>query len=360
MKTLLLLLLCRMSSSVKYSLTFMSTGFSGVPNMPDFMITTEFGQMQPEYCDSNKIIRSYPGFWEKVNQIDPQILKLYSEGCFEIHPLVYKGVINKLKENNTNEAVHILQGMVGCEWDESTGDVTPFLRRGYDGEDFMELDMKTFTWIVQNPLAAPIKQMWETNPGTKTILRQFYTEICPHWLKTFVSVGPLKETELPSVSLLQKTPSSPVSCHATGFYPNTALMFWRKDGEEIHENVEHGEILHNHDWTFQLSVKLEVSSIPPEDWRRYDCVFQFSGLENNITTILDKNMIRTNLVSPSEFPSGAVIGGCVGLLLLLLCITGLFFWKRKNNGFRPTNTSDSSEKTSDPSQRSETVEQVVP
>ncbi|XP_041867649.1 major histocompatibility complex class I-related gene protein-like isoform X1 [Melanotaenia boesemani] len=331
MKTLLLILLCRMSSSVKYSLTYLASGFSGVPNMPDLMITAEFGQMQVDYCDSNKTRRSYPGFWGKVNQIDPQILKWYNERCFETQPLVYKGVISRLKENNPNEAVHILQTMGGCGWDERTGDVSSFLRHGYDGEDFMEMDMKTLAWIVQNPLAAPIQQMWAANLAAKTNWMQFFTEVCPEWLKKFVSIGPLKEKELPSVSLLQKTPSSPVSCHTTGFYPNTALMFWRKDGEEIHENVEHGEILPNHDWTFQLSVKLNVSSIPPEDWRRYDCVFQLSGLENNITTILDKNMIRTNLVSPSEFPSGAVIGGCVGLLLLLLCITGLFFWKRKNN-----------------------------
>ncbi|XP_041867647.1 major histocompatibility complex class I-related gene protein-like isoform X2 [Melanotaenia boesemani] len=348
MKTLLLLLFaCRMSSSVKHSLTYMASGFSGVPNMPDYMMTGEFGQIQVDYCDSNKTRRSYPGLWEKLNQIDPEILKFLNEQCFEIQPLFFKGVISGLKENNTNEAVHILQGITGCGWDERTGDRSPILRRGYDGENFMELDMKTFTWIVQNPLAAPIKQMWDANPAVKAYLKRFFTEICPQWLKKLVSLGLLKETELPSVSLLQKTPSSPVSCHATGFYPNTALMFWRKDGEEIHENVEHGEILPNHDWTFQLSVKLNVSSIPPEDWRRYDCVFQLSGLENNITTILDKNMIRTNL----EFPSGAVIGGCVGLLLLLLCITGLFFWKRNNNGFRPTNTSDSSEKTSDSSQR---------
>ncbi|XP_041867648.1 major histocompatibility complex class I-related gene protein-like isoform X3 [Melanotaenia boesemani] len=282
MKTLLLLLFaCRMSSSVKHSLTYMASGFSGVPNMPDYMMTGEFGQIQVDYCDSNKTRRSYPGLWEKLNQIDPEILKFLNEQCFEIQPLFFKGVISGLKENNTNEAVHILQGITGCGWDERTGDRSPILRRGYDGENFMELDMKTFTWIVQNPLAAPIKQMWDANPAVKAYLKRFFTEICPQWLKKLVSLGLLKET----------------------------------------------------------------------DWRRYDCVFQLSGLENNITTILDKNMIRTNLVSPSEFPSGAVIGGCVGLLLLLLCITGLFFWKRNNNGFRPTNTSDSSEKTSDSSQR---------
>ncbi|XP_051251248.1 mamu class I histocompatibility antigen, alpha chain F-like [Dicentrarchus labrax] len=148
--------------------------------------------------------------------------------------------------------------------------------------------------------------------------------------------------DLPSVSLLQKTPSSPVSCHATGFYPDRALMFWRKDGEQLHKDVDHGEILPNHDGSFQMSVDLNLSSVTPEDWRRYDCVFQLSGVKNDIVTKLDKAEIRTNWVSPSEFPAGAVIGVVVGLLLLALCITGLFIWRRNNNGFRAANTSDSS------------------
>ncbi|MEQ2311922.1 hypothetical protein AMECASPLE_025573 [Ameca splendens] len=54
-----------------------------------------------------------------------------------------------------------------------------------------------------------------------------------------------------SVSLLQKTPSFPVSCHAAGFHTNQAEMFWMKDGEEIHQGVEEGEILPNNDGTFQ-------------------------------------------------------------------------------------------------------------
>ncbi|XP_078018111.1 BOLA class I histocompatibility antigen, alpha chain BL3-7-like [Epinephelus lanceolatus] len=137
----------------------------------------------------------------------------------------------------------------------------------------------------------------------------------------------------PSVSLLQKSPSSPVSCHATGFYPNRAMMFWRKDGEEIHEDVDHREILPNHDGSFQMSVDLNLSSVPPEDWRRYDCVFHLSGVKDDIITKLDKVVIRTNWVSPSQFPAGAVIGVVVRLLLLLtLCITGLFIWRRNHHG----------------------------
>lgn len=93
------------------------------------------------------------------------------------------------------------------------------------------------------------------------------------------------------MSLLQKTSSSPVSCHATGFYPEKADLFWRKDGEEIHENVDKGEILPNNDGTFQMSV--DLSPAAAEDWSKYECVFQLRG-EEDVVHQLDRSSIRTN------------------------------------------------------------------
>ncbi|MEQ2244496.1 hypothetical protein ILYODFUR_017709 [Ilyodon furcidens] len=104
----------------------------------------------------------------------------------------------------------------------------------------------------------------------------------------------LMRTDLPSVSLLQKTSSSPVSCHATGFYPNKAEMFWRKDGEEIHEGVDKGEILPNNDETFQMSVDVDLSSETSENWMKYECVFQLSGVNEDIIVKLEKTKIKTN------------------------------------------------------------------
>lgn len=101
-------------------------------------------------------------------------------------------------------------------------------------------------------------------------------------------------TENPSLSLLQKTPLSAVTCHATGFYPERAELFWRKDGEEFHEGVEKGEILLNNDGTFQMSAELNISSVPPDGWKRYDCVFQLSGARGDVIIPLDKSVIRTN------------------------------------------------------------------
>lgn len=96
------------------------------------------------------------------------------------------------------------------------------------------------------------------------------------------------------MSFLQKTPSSPVSCHATGFYPNRATLLWTKDKEELHDDTARGEILPNPDGTFQMSVDLNLSSVAPEDWKKYNCVFQLSGVKDDIVTQLGEGQIRTN------------------------------------------------------------------
>ncbi|CAI5691585.1 unnamed protein product [Oreochromis niloticus] len=148
-------------------------------------------------------------------------------------------------------------------------------------------------------------------------------------------------TVLPSVSLLQKTPSSVVSCHATGFYPDRAEMIWRKDGEETHEGVEIGEILINNDGTFQMSVNLDLRSVPDEDWRRYDCVFQFSGINENVTTTLDKTVIRTNEASTEVpniriSPSSTAVPISVpivtaALVLAVVALIGFIIYKKKTD-----------------------------
>uniref|UniRef100_A0A3Q1JET8 Ig-like domain-containing protein n=1 Tax=Anabas testudineus TaxID=64144 RepID=A0A3Q1JET8_ANATE len=220
--------------------------------------------------------------------------------------------------------VHVLQTIQGCEWDEITGEVVGFYQYGYDGEDFILLDLKKLTWIALKPQAVAIKQIWDADKDIIKTDEFYFNQIYPDWLKKYLRY----ENTPPSVSLLQKTPSSPVSCHATGFYPDRVDMFWRKDGEEIHEDVDHGEILPNHDGTFQMRVDLNISSVKPEDWSRYDCVFHLSDVKKDVITKLDKSEIRSNKGETRIIFDGNCIL-VVGLLLLLVCITGLFIWWKK-------------------------------
>ena len=71
-------------------------------------------------------------------------------------------------------------------------------------------------------------------------------------------------------------------------------MFWRRDGQKLHEGVEYTEILPNHDGTFQTSVDLRLSSVSPEEWSRFECVVHLPGVQEDIALTLDKAAIRTN------------------------------------------------------------------
>ncbi|XP_045897213.1 major histocompatibility complex class I-related gene protein-like isoform X2 [Micropterus dolomieu] len=299
MKSLFLLLLfCHVSPAVKHSLKYFAAAFSGVSDFPEFMGAAVFDGILLAYCDSNtRDVEAKQDWVENILQNDLPQLLYYSHECFEYLPNVFKPRINFLKQHfNQSGGVHVLQRMSGCEWDEETGEFNGFSQYGYDGEDFMAFDPKTSTWIALKPQAVTIKERWNADKPRAKNNEVYLTQLCPEWLKKYLDYGrmTLQRTELPSVSLLQKTPSSPVSCHATGFYPDRATMFWRKDGEELHEDVDLGEILPNNDGSFQRSVDLNLSSVTPEDWRRYDCVFHLSSVKVDIITKLDKAKIRTN------------------------------------------------------------------
>uniref|UniRef100_A0A3Q1IYP4 Ig-like domain-containing protein n=1 Tax=Anabas testudineus TaxID=64144 RepID=A0A3Q1IYP4_ANATE len=351
MELVLLLVFLPFTYSVKHSLTYFLTTSSGLQNFPEFLAVAVVDDIQLGSCNSiNRTAEPKQNWTRKFIEDDPGHLEWYTQSCRRNHDASV-ALIQELKLLlNQSGGVHILQEMAGCELDDETKKFLLYNQFGFNGEDFMSFDQRMVAWVYTEKAAA-FKNKWGREYGEPAFIKSF---MCPQLLKRYLEYGNsyLQRKAPPSVSLLQKTPSSPVSCHATGFYPDRVDMFWRKDGEEIHEDVGHGEILPNHDGTFQMRVDLNISSVKPEEWSRYDCVFQISGVKKDVITKLDKAEIRTgigiNKVPPSEFPA-AVIGVVVGLLLLLVCITGLFIWrKKKNNGFQPANTSDLTDRNPGP------------
>ncbi|KAM6974303.1 major histocompatibility complex class I-related gene protein-like [Tautogolabrus adspersus] len=323
------------TTAVMHSMKNFLTASSEVPNFPGFVVVGMVDDIQIDYYDSNtKRLELKQDWMKKVTEDDPQYWKRETENRKRVQEW-FKANLETLKQRfNQTGGVHIFQQKVGCEWDDESGEINGCDQFGYDGEDFIVLDLKTMTWVAPQQQAVVTKQRWDQNKALIESLKNYFNKECPDWLKKFVEYGrsSLMRTDLPTVSLLQKTPSSRVTCHATGFYPNKAVMFWRKDGKKLKKDVDLGEILPNHDGSFQMSVHLEL---PSDDWGKYDCVFQLSGVKEDIVTKLDKRQIKTNSVNPMKtiIPIIIIIITVIAAVVLLgLAVIGYKKYRGRNFG----------------------------
>ncbi|XP_036416373.1 BOLA class I histocompatibility antigen, alpha chain BL3-6-like isoform X2 [Colossoma macropomum] len=214
--------------------------------------------------------------------------------------------------------IHTWQWTIGCKL-HGDGIKSGYSRYGYDGEDFLTLDLNTSTWSAANDKAVIIKQEWEKTDkakGHKTFLE---TE-CIQWLQKYVGYGreTLERKVSPEVSLFQKDSSSPVVCHATGFFPKAVMISWQKNGEDLHEDVELRETLPNQDGTFQ---KRSVLTVSPEELNKHDytCIIQHSSLE--------KEMVLPVINHSGDF-TGIIVGAAV-LVLLIVIGVGVLVWVKK-------------------------------
>uniref|UniRef100_A0A3P9LCG9 Ig-like domain-containing protein n=1 Tax=Oryzias latipes TaxID=8090 RepID=A0A3P9LCG9_ORYLA len=277
------------AAAVTHSLRYLHTAASGIPAFPEF-VTVVLVDGQPfSYYDSS-IRRELPRQTWTVQTEDPD----FWERRIKSSIVDFKSKVEMIKPSfNQTLGVHIIQLMYGCEWDDETGSIKGWWQFGYNGEDLMALDLKTNTGTAPTPAATFHKHKRDKDKGWAIRMNTYLSQGCPDQLKKYVSYGKstLLRTETPSVFLLQKNFLSPVRCHATGFYPNRAVMFWRKDGKEITEGM-----------STDLKLLLDTT-----EKKRYECVFQLSGANESIITKLEQSKIKTNGANPYEVTISVVI-----------------------------------------------------
>ncbi|XP_005478473.3 major histocompatibility complex class I-related gene protein [Oreochromis niloticus] len=188
MKLFLLILLCCGSFAVKHLLKYFVTGSSGAPNIPELFGVLMVDGIQVGYCDVSKKILEPRQEWAKnILEKHPEQLGWYKHKCFEHQPNFFRELISSLKQQfNQSEGVHILQRIDGCEWDETTGEVIGIIQYHYNGEDFLEFDLKKRTWIALKPEADVTKQKWDKDQPRITHKENDLKNICPAHLKMYV------------------------------------------------------------------------------------------------------------------------------------------------------------------------------
>ncbi|XP_056438620.1 major histocompatibility complex class I-related gene protein-like isoform X2 [Gadus chalcogrammus] len=329
---LLLLIFGHGVSSVLHSLQYFSSSSTGLPTFSEFVAVAMVDGVQFGYYDrSTQGIVLKQAWTEELNRDHPGELETMSGMALGAQQILRAKMLDLKKLFNQTGGAHIVQRTLGCDWDDEDDSTDGYLQFGYDGEDFIALDLKTLTWVAPVPQAVSTKQRWNEDKARLQFNKYFFTKQCVDWLKMGLAYGKstLQRTDRPRVSLLQRSPSSPVVCHATGFYPDRVVVFWRRDGQELHEQVDPGEVLPNHDGTFQVSVDLNLTAVPQEDWGRYECVVQLRGIEE-ISTPLDPALIRTNWVDQSGLTIPFIIGFLVLLLAAAAAVVGVFVYQKRN------------------------------
>ncbi|XP_042601973.1 RT1 class I histocompatibility antigen, AA alpha chain-like [Cyprinus carpio] len=329
---LLLLLGAHLASAGTHSLRYVYTAVFGINDFPEFTAVGLVDDQQFDYFDS-KIMKAVPktewirqnvgaDYWDRQTQI-----------CIGSHQ-TYKVDIQTLKGRfNQSTGVHTIQEMYGCEFDDQTGATNGFYQDAYDGKDFVYLDLKEMRYISPVYQAIPTLQKWNDDKAFLETGKNYLNIQCIEWLQKYLQYGKssLEKKVSPQVSLLQKSSSSPVVCHATGFYPSGVTITWMRNDQEHHEDVEVGELLLNEDGTFQKTSTLNVK---PDEWKKneYKCVVEHQGKTKTA------NEIRTNNVE--SVPIGIIVGAVAAVVLLVVIAVAAYMVYQKKKGFKPVSASD--------------------
>ncbi|XP_036418572.1 H-2 class I histocompatibility antigen, Q9 alpha chain-like [Colossoma macropomum] len=316
MKSLLFLALTiNLTSAATHSLQYHHTAVTPGINLPEFSVVGQVDGEQVVYYDSNirkmipktgwikKVEADDPDYWNKETQISQS-----HQGTFKAN------VATAMQRFNQTEGVHTVQWMYGCELHDD-GTKSGYMQFGYDGEDFLSLDLNTATYVAPNPKALISKIRWDAaNEGAR--MKNYLVNECIDWLEKYVGYGrsSLERKVSPEASLFQWDSSSPVVCHATGFFPKAVMISWQKNGEDLHEDVELRETLPNQDGTFQKGSVLTVS---PEELKKneYSCIIQHPGMEKEMMLQASDRRILSDRGSHGGL-FGVVISAVLAVLLL--------------------------------------------
>nr|XP_056722970.1 class I histocompatibility antigen, F10 alpha chain-like [Euleptes europaea] len=235
---------------------------------------------------------------------------------------------------NQSRGIHTLQALSGCELSEDNHTTRGFAKYGYNGRDFLSLDMDTLTWTVMDAKAKPIKKKWEAEQNQGKFWEHFLTDTCVEWLHTHLHYG--KETLLkadpPMVRVTRQAGSDGweiLICRAHGFYPKEADITWRKDGEVWHQDTLHGGVVPNSDGTYHTWLSINVDS---KERDRFRCHVEHDALQEPLDLAWE--------VPDSKV--GLIVGVLLGVVAAVILVGAgvIVHSKKQEDSYNAAPTSD--------------------
>nr|XP_055110954.1 major histocompatibility complex class I-related gene protein isoform X8 [Symphalangus syndactylus] len=203
----------------------------------------------------------------------------------------FKVELKRLQRHYNHSGSHTYQGMTGCELLED-GSTTGFLQYAYDGQDFLIFSKDTLSWLAVDNVAHTIKRAWEADQHELQHQKNWLEEECIAWLKRFLEYG--KDT-------LQRT---------------EIYMTWMKNGEEIVQEMDYGDILPSGDGTYQMWASVELD---PQSSNLYSCHVEHCGVHMVLQVPQESETIPLVM----KAVSGSIV------LVIVLAGVGVLVWRRR-------------------------------
>ncbi|XP_062292288.1 H-2 class I histocompatibility antigen, Q10 alpha chain-like [Scomber scombrus] len=261
-------------NSEKHSLMYIYTGFSkpvGLPGIHEFTAMGLLDGRMIDYYDSD-VPKKVP----KQDWMNETLPAEYWENGTQsrlIKQQWFNNSIDILKKrmNQTDDDLHVLQWMVGCEGETTGSDgIIQFVRGvnmfNYDGQDFLSFDDTNSVWVAATVIANQTKRKWNEDQILKEKTKVYLEKECIDWLTKFMVYGnnQTQAAHPPDVYVFAKKTSNEsnlmLSCLATGFYPKDITLHIKRNDHILtkEEGLISSDVRPNEDDSFQRRDSVEI------------------------------------------------------------------------------------------------------
>ncbi|XP_032745005.1 RT1 class I histocompatibility antigen, AA alpha chain-like isoform X2 [Rattus rattus] len=307
---------------------FFASGF--VDNQP--FIHYDSRKMEAEPCAD--WLRENPYYFDDETQVFTNRMKIFQLSLRNIQQYYNSSGDRSQRADGFHQQAgpHTLQFTYGCEMQDNR--TTGHWQYGYDGRDYLILDLDSMQYTAATFIAGYTKHKWQNNEYWLERQKTYLEKECVLWLKRYLTMGGenFTRTDPPQTTVTHHPrPEGDVTlrCWALGFYPADITLTWQLNGEDLTQEMELVETRPAGDGTFQ---KWAAVVVPSGEEQNYTCRVEHEGLPEPLSQ-------RWEAAPSTDSNMGidvtSVVLGAVAVFVVLAIIGALVVvvrWRRRNTG----------------------------